>query len=75
MTRARPAAVVFIALLVVAAVPANVGATGHLVVGSQHTTKSDFEAGTLDNMTVEGSGEPARVVLADKLYSYNPDGR
>lgn len=39
----------------------------HLVVGSEHTTATDFANGTYDNLTVEGSGEAA--VLAGSQTS------
>ncbi|MFC7128444.1 Ig-like domain-containing protein [Haloferax chudinovii] len=52
----------FASMLVVSAAPAS-AADGDLVVGSEHTTGSDFTSGTLTNVSVSGSGESASVVL------------
>jgi len=77
--RGRQLAVVFVALLLVSAVPAHVeAASGTLVVGSQHT---DFGTGdetapqTLENLTVSGSGDDASVTLDNgTVYEGFEDG-
>lgn len=63
------AMVVVLSVLAAAGPPAQAGnvatsaAADGLVVGSQHTTDSDFQAGTLTNMSVVGSGDDATVEL------------
>lgn len=53
--------------LVVSAMPvAAAGTGGQLVVGSQHTTDTDFESATeLTNVTVQGTGDSGSIVLAE----------
>lgn len=71
-------AAVAMVYLVVSALP--VGAAGTLVVGSQHTTDSEFSAApTLENVSVQGSGVSADVVLdreseSDSFEDGNLDG-
>lgn len=53
---------VFGALLVITGVPAGVQASANLVVGSSHSTDTDFNnASKLDNVTVKGAGKSAYV--------------
>ncbi len=60
--RLHAAVVVFATFIVAMHAPAVVGQTGGtLVVGSQHSTDSDFEAGDYDNMTILGSGDSASI--------------
>lgn len=54
----------FASLIVVAAVPVQVGAaSGTLVVASQHTTDTDFGEGVIDNGSIEGTGTSASVLF------------
>ncbi|SFR36219.1 hypothetical protein SAMN04487947_0434 [Halogeometricum rufum] len=53
---------VFAVLLVVTATPV---AAANVSVVSQHTTDSDFEDATITNMSIEGTGAGASVVLGD----------
>jgi hypothetical protein len=65
MTRARAVLTVLLAVAVVAAVPASVSATETETVSyGEHTTDTDFEEGTLTNMSVEGTGTSASLVAA-----------
>jgi hypothetical protein len=84
MTRRRVLLFAVLAsLLVVTAVPAQVGASSDtLVVGSQHTTAQDFEDGSYDNMSVLGSGDSATLAangaptdhdLSEQLYFGDKD--
>eukprot|EP00761_Pharyngomonas_kirbyi_P008975 gb/GECH01008990.1/.p1 GENE.gb/GECH01008990.1/~~gb/GECH01008990.1/.p1 ORF type:complete len:936 (+),score=-5.28 gb/GECH01008990.1/:1-2808(+) len=55
----------FASMLVVSAAPAS-AADGDLVVGSEHTTDTDFQDATeLTNVSVAGSGDSANLVFTD----------
>lgn len=61
----RQLLVIVVAVLAVTAVPASVvSASDHLDVVSEHSTDGDFNAATtLDNVSVEGTGSSASVIL------------
>jgi len=60
-------------MLVVSAAPAS-AADGDLVVGSEHTTDTDFESGTLTNVSVVGSGSSAYVSFNYGVFEDFEDG-
>lgn len=62
----RDLLVIAVAIMCVTPLPVTAAAANDkLVVGSQHTTADHFNSGTLDNMTVEGSGTDASVVFSN----------
>lgn len=63
----RQLLVIAVALMCLTVMPGSAAAAGdNLVVGSQHSTDTEFTNGNLTNLTVEGSGESASVVLPTK---------
>ncbi|WP_435125367.1 hypothetical protein [Halobaculum sp. D14] len=56
---------VLASLLLITAVPAQVAGAnaGTLTAGSVHTAPADFDAATLTNLTVDGTGDNASVVM------------
>lgn len=63
MSRSRRAIVAFALIASLLVVTAPAAASHQLVVASAHTTDTDFNAGTLTNMTVVGSGTGTTVRL------------
>ncbi|QIB75717.1 Ig-like domain repeat protein [Halogeometricum borinquense] len=67
----RPAIVafaLFATYLVVSTAPVAAAGT-NLALGGEHDTASELSNGTLDGLTVEGSGESAYVTLGPTTYS------